>query len=97
MLVSKPDARANTDDLSGPFTNQNLYPKLLFSICLHFSPWYFNRALFLSSFLILPLVPIIMAGIFGIFCMIVAVLITNKINEDIKGKDGYQYFFAGVI
>ena len=42
------------------------------------------------------LVPIIMAGILGIYGMIVAVLITNKINGDIKGKDGYQFFFAGL-
>jgi hypothetical protein len=31
--------------LSGPFTNQHLYPKLLFSICLHFSPCCFCKAL----------------------------------------------------
>tara|TARA_B110001450_G_C17410308_1_gene395487 strand:+ start:186 stop:524 length:339 start_codon:yes stop_codon:yes gene_type:complete len=48
------------------------------------------------------LVPIIMAGILGIYGMIVAVLISNKVadvgkvNTVAAGKMGYQLFFAGL-
>ena len=45
------------------------------------------------------LIPIIMAGILGIYGLIVAVLITNKINDVTgvdAGKKGYQMFGAGL-
>ena len=45
------------------------------------------------------LVPIIMAGILGIYGMIVAVLISNKVGEvngPDAGKKGYQLFWAGL-
>ena len=42
------------------------------------------------------LIPIIMAGILGIYGLIVAVLITNKCPDIKDGKTGYQYFGAGL-
>ena len=46
------------------------------------------------------LIPIIMAGILGIYGLIVGVLISNKIQGDVVGKEagkkGYQMFGAGI-
>ena len=45
------------------------------------------------------LIPIIMAGILGIYGLIVGVLITNKVTEVTgpeAGKKGYQMFGAGI-
>ena len=45
------------------------------------------------------LVPIIMAGILGIYGLIVSVLITNKINDVTgtnAGETGYKLFWAGL-
>ena len=42
------------------------------------------------------LVPIIMAGILGIYGMIVAVLICNKASENIIPKEGFSLFWAGM-
>ena len=41
------------------------------------------------------LIPIIMAGILGIYGLIVAVLMANKAKEQ-NAKGGYKFFFAGV-
>ena len=41
------------------------------------------------------LIPIIMAGILGIYGLIIAILMVNKVpNSD--AKDGYKMFFAGL-
>merc|ERR1712070_454431 len=45
------------------------------------------------------LVPIIMAGILGIYGMIVSVLIANKVDEVTganAGQDGYKLFWSGL-
>ena len=42
------------------------------------------------------LIPIIMAGILGIYGIIVAVLLNGSIKEDLKVRDGYRYLGAGL-
>ena len=52
-----------------------------------------------SSKIFKSLIPIIMAGILGIYGLIVGVLITNKVTEVTgpdAGKKGYQMFGAGI-
>ena len=41
-------------------------------------------------------VPIIMAGILGIYGLIVSVILQGKIKEDISYKAGYQYLASGL-
>ena len=42
------------------------------------------------------LIPIIMAGILGIYGVIVAVIAKSKIQDDLKEADGYKYLGAGL-
>lgn len=42
------------------------------------------------------LIPIIMAGILGIYGIIVAVLLNGGIKENLSGRDGYKYLGAGL-
>ena len=49
-----------------------------------------------SSKVIKSLVPVIMAGILGIYGVIVAVLLNSKLNDKVTAKQGHQYLGAGL-
>lgn len=42
------------------------------------------------------LIPIIMAGILGIYGIIVSVLLNSSIKENLTAKEGYKFFAAGL-
>ena len=46
--------------------------------------------------IIKSVIPVIMAGILGIYGLIVSVILVNKINKDTKLKDSYKYFASGL-
>jgi len=46
--------------------------------------------------IIKSVIPVIMAGILGIYGLIVSVILVNKINKDTITKDSYKYFAAGL-
>jgi V-type H+-transporting ATPase proteolipid subunit len=49
-----------------------------------------------SSKVFKALIPIIMAGILGIYGLIVAVLLNGGISDTFTGKDGFKYLGAGL-
>ena len=42
------------------------------------------------------LIPIIMAGILGIYGVIIAVVVIAKVKQEVTAKSGYQYLGAGL-
>jgi V-type H+-transporting ATPase proteolipid subunit len=46
--------------------------------------------------IIKSVIPVIMAGILGIYGLIVAVLLNQRINDNIDYKKGYKYFSSGL-
>ena len=55
-----------------------------------------NLGLIAPTKIFKALVPIIMAGILGIYGLIAGVLISQKASPGLKEGDGYKYFFAGL-
>ena len=46
--------------------------------------------------IIKSVIPVIMAGILGIYGLIVAVLLNQRIKNDMNYQDGYKYFSSGL-